>query len=453
MPEIRISVNFIGITYPVRVVAYETSTPAVPVATYDIPIGGTPLNFFMTVPTPTPHNVIFYNYTGAVLGAIVDSFLYDPTYSTIVQQPDLVLVVDGGGAGDPAAGDTTITNALFNTWSVFHLHRDGLLFPNQFFTVVGNVLTLTDGSVFANGEVLTISFGYKVTVAVPTFIAAAVITGVKTVSANYTILPADAGLLIDVESLASNLALTMPVLGMVSDNKLFPISSNVGSQLSTSITASANAIKFNGKLYTTIYLVKGESVWLLKNGSYFYAVQDNTNYKKIGGLTYAHSILEGHLLADGAEYSRADYARLWAYAQSASATCTQAQKISTASVNGLTIQPYKGCYGTGDGVTTFTVPDLMNDFIRALKNIGGADTERTQNRAGGFQTHTMQDHTHLMPYCNSDANWGKFAVGGDGPEGPNPSLGIHPAKLDGSLAAYSFETRGQNIGLVPNIKY
>lgn len=453
MPEIRISVNFIGVTYPVRVVAYETSTPLVPVTTYDIPIGGTPLNFFMTVPTPTPHNVIFYNYTGAMLGAIVDSFLYDPTYSTIIQQPDLVLTVDGGGPGDPVTGDTIITNALFSTWAVFHLHRDGLLFPNQYFTVVGNVLTITDGSVLGNGEVLTISFGYKVTIATPTFIAAAFITGVKTLTADYTVLPADAGLLLNVESMNSTVALTMPALGMVPDNKLFPIASNNGSQLSTSVIGSVNAFKFNGGIYTTIYLVRGETLWLLKNGSYFYAIQDNTDYRSIGRMNYAYNLMSGYLLADGAEYNRLEYARLWNYAQVASATCSQAQKISTISLHGQTIRPFKGCYGTGDGVTTFTVPDLMNDFIRSLKNIGGIDAERTQNRAGGYQTFTMEDHTHALPWCNSDSGSGKFAVGGDGPEGPNPALGASPVKQNNSTAGYSIETRGQNVGLVPQIKY
>lgn len=455
MPEIRISTTFIGITYPVRVIAYETSTPLVPVATYDIPIGGTPLNFFMTVPTPTPHNVVFYNYTGAMLGAIVHSFLYDPTYNTILQHDDLKLIVDGPGPDDPAAGDTEIINALFGTYDVFHIHRDGLLFPKEYWTQTPamNKVAITDGSVLANGEILTISFAYKVTIATPTYLASDLIKGIINISANYTIAAADAGNLFAVDSLNSTVDVTLPALGGILNNKLFIISSVGGSQLSTAIIGSANSIKFNGGIYSTIYLVRGETVWIVKNGSYFYVITDNTDYRSIGRVDYAHNIMPGYLLCDGAEYNRADYARLWAYALAAGATCTQAQKISTAVVNGQTIRPYKGCFGNGDGVATFTVPDLMNDFIRSLKNIGGVDAERTQNRAGGFQTHTLENHTHNLPWCNSEKNFGKFTVGGDANEGPNPALGAVPMKQDGSVAGYSPETRSQNIGLVPLIKY
>jgi microcystin-dependent protein len=89
---------------------------------------------------------------------------------------------------------------------------------------------------------------------------------------------------------------------------------------------------------------------------------------------------EGYLLCDGSAISRTGYARLFT-------------AISTA-------------YGTGDGSTTFNIPDLRGRVVAALDNMGGTDAGRlslanTLGTTAGTQTHTlttaeMPVHTHVQ---------------------------------------------------------
>lgn len=73
----------------------------------------------------------------------------------------------------------------------------------------------------------------------------------------------------------------------------------------------------------------------------------------------------GWLLCDGSAVSRTTYARLFA-------------AIGTV-------------YGTGDGSTTFNLPELRGEFLRALDNGRGVDTGRT---LGTAQSEMEGPHAH-----------------------------------------------------------
>ena len=95
----------------------------------------------------------------------------------------------------------------------------------------------------------------------------------------------------------------------------------------------------------------------------------------------------GWLLSDGSAVSRTTYSGLFT-------------AIGTA-------------YGTGDGSTTFNLPDLRGRVPAALDNMGGTDAGRlslanTLGTTAGTQTHTltsaeMPSHTHVAGY--TDGNW------------------------------------------------
>ncbi len=90
---------------------------------------------------------------------------------------------------------------------------------------------------------------------------------------------------------------------------------------------------------------------------------------------------DGWVVCDGREISRTTYARLFG-------------KISTN-------------YGTGDGSTTFNVPDLQGEFIRGLDATAGNDPDSPRavgsSQADAFQGH-WHDHPHEMFWNDGSPN-------------------------------------------------
>lgn len=146
------------------------------------------------------------------------------------------------------------------------------------------------------------------------------------------------------------------------------------------------------------------------------------------------SLPSGWLVADGTAVSRTTYARLFA-------------KISTT-------------YGTGDGATTFTLPDLRGEFIRGLDKGRGVDTGRAIASAQSSQnlshSHSVSDpgHTHPLPALNSSGgSYPSSTAGGSsinypmtGTSGSNDT-GISINSSGGT------EARPRNLAMLACIKY
>ena len=82
------------------------------------------------------------------------------------------------------------------------------------------------------------------------------------------------------------------------------------------------------------------------------------------GHFYRAAAPAGWLAANGAAVSRTTYATLWSA---------------------------MGSPNTGDGSTTFTLPDMRGEFVRGLDSSRGVDTGRT---LGSAQAAAMLNHTH-----------------------------------------------------------
>lgn len=129
-------------------------------------------------------------------------------------------------------------------------------------------------------------------------------------------------------------------------------------------------------------------------------------------------------------------------------------------------------YGSGDGSTTFNLPDLRGEFIRGWDNGRGVDVGRalfsTQASSNKSHTHTgststIGDHTHSATTnfcCTSSVNqsyrlsgddsaWSNI-VNGNTP-GINPA-GSHTHSLT-TNASGETESRPRNVALLPCIKF
>lgn len=118
----------------------------------------------------------------------------------------------------------------------------------------------------------------------------------------------------------------------------------------------------------------------------------------------------GYLKANGAAVSRTAYASLFA-------------------VIGTT-------FGGGDGVTTFTLPDLRGEFLRGWDDSRGVDSGRV---FGSSQADDFKSHTHAVL-----VNSGQLGSGGG-------SNYLGQSNLSGATGGT--ETRPRNVALLACIKY
>ncbi|NJL06853.1 MAG: hypothetical protein HC900_00255 [Methylacidiphilales bacterium] len=137
----------------------------------------------------------------------------------------------------------------------------------------------------------------------------------------------------------------------------------------------------------------------------------------------------GSLKKNGALISRTTYANLWAYAQASGRVVADA---------GWLAGDY-GAFSSGDGSTTFRLPDDRGLFIRCWDDGRGIDAGRA---ILSYQADALKEHSH--PYQNNAAGFPTTA----GPGSAAVSLGLGNTGLTGGT-----ETRPKNIALLACIKY
>ena len=127
----------------------------------------------------------------------------------------------------------------------------------------------------------------------------------------------------------------------------------------------------------------------------------------------------GYLKADGTAISRTTYADLFA-------------------VVGTT-------YGSGDGSTTFNLPDLRGEFLRGWDDSRGVDSGRT---FGTAQTDAFESHSHRVGSRDSLTDYGSASSIEFVSNYPSP-VGQYVT----SEAVGDTETRPRNVALLACIKY
>ncbi|WP_423391298.1 phage tail protein [Burkholderia sp. LMG 21824] len=93
------------------------------------------------------------------------------------------------------------------------------------------------------------------------------------------------------------------------------------------------------------------------------------------------SVRAGFLKANGALVKRTDYPALWAYAQASGALVTEDEWS----------KGRWGSFSSGDGATTFRLPELRGEFIRCWDDARGVDTNRI---LGSWQDSANRSHGH-----------------------------------------------------------
>lgn len=116
-------------------------------------------------------------------------------------------------------------------------------------------------------------------------------------------------------------------------------------------------------------------------------------------------------------------------------------------------------YGTGDGSTTFNVPDLRGEFIRGWDDSRGIDSGRT---LGSSQSDDIEGHTHDVdvsaslltgPTVYETEGEGGALYGVASDEAPVTAYAVTSAGTDTTDSTGGTETRPRNIALNYCIKY
>lgn len=174
-----------------------------------------------------------------------------------------------------------------------------------------------------------------------------------------------------------------------------------------------------GKLENTLDL--SSKTVTLPNNSVTASMLQSGAAVPAGAVFYfaANSAPSGYLEANGAAISRTTYSALFA-------------------VVGTT-------FGSGDGSSTFNLPDLRGEFLRGWDNGKGTDSGRT---FGSFQDHQLQLHSHTEKFGNNSPHQDQAGSG----TADNDINTTGQTSTSGTTGNFGSETRPRNIALLPCIK-
>lgn len=245
--------------------------------------------------------------------------------------------------------------------------------------------------------------------------------------------------------------LTMPDVDLCPDNSFVVIECLITNSKQNKIaTTDGQYIYIENESKLNLYISRGEYVWLYRGDDGWYAIASKGNFTNLAMPKAAYKVGLNQLLCNGSEVLRASYPRLWEYVQTLGSSLVSDTTWNTASapVAGRTVsRPYRGCFSTGDGSTTFRLPDLMNSALRGIKSIGGSDSERLLNAAGGFQRHEFESHSHDTTFTELPNG----ASGNPGYDGGSNQYDTNKTKTTSS--AGGTESRMDNVGVLWVIDY
>jgi hypothetical protein len=266
-----------------------------------------------------------------------------------------------------------------------------------------------------------------------------------------------------IKQVSANITLTLSdvvdkdvVLDIASSGKTITVNTaSIASGIVISFTAlgaNRNAVKIemgfpieatpDDEFKTDFWLHGGESFSAVHYGGKFYLIGGNIHLENIGEAIYGYTTQSFCVPANGTLVNRADFPRLWQMVSKYSKIVTDSQWLNGSGLN-------SGYFSSGNGTSTFRVPDLRGLFIRGLDGGRGIDLDRNSANIqdGSFQADAFKKHKHQLDDIHP---YGGFADLGGGFDGGGNNF---KWRKNETFELGSYETRPQNIALTPYIRF
>lgn len=315
----------------------------------------------------------------------------------------------------------------------------------------GGFILLKDGDILQEGEKFELQLAVQVGTSSSTSGSGTIINGDLPVSSNITLNQANhLRKLIRLRPTGTGLLVKLPKVEEYPENEVIFIEQIINAPYESTLqTQAGQNIYFNGQSIQELHLRQGEGILLQRASSGWFVLWAAPTMYETGETSFGYKLRANELMCVGQELSRALYPRLWKWIQTLSGSLVDEATWQTASVTfgGETVPfPYRACFSSGDGSTTFRLPDMRNLVPRVLNNPGGEDPQRFYNQPGGYQPDLLKQHDHSTSFRRDN----NVVSNGNG----NGAAVLSSTGENGSINTGSSggtETRMKNFGVIGKI--
>ncbi|OLY92515.1 hypothetical protein SAMN05444008_102363 [Cnuella takakiae] len=380
------------------------------------------------------------------------------TVTPVLEGDPMIYIVPLADAGTQTASIPSLAGKRF------FLRRDGRPLTSAEFDVLagGGFKLKQSGDILQEGERYDYQLyrmeGSDPGAPVVTGTGGGLFTGVEEVTANKTLTPESAGKLQQLRSGATQVTLTLTDIASQPANSVVVVEASISNNVQNRIAAPAGGyIYMNGAAFTELWLSPGESVWLFRDADGYYVIGGDLSnaYRSLAKPYASYNIAQDELRCNGQVVLRQQYPRLWAIIQTLGPAVITEQQLAQDPVNKA------GCFTTGDGSTTFRLPNLDGVFLRGIKP---GDTERAYNNPGGYQGDQNKKHNHVEAPFNKAAARASDLSGGAGTTATVDSTGAAgeyrvASMSDAQWTAATIEDEGgsearpKNVGIYWVVKF
>ena len=337
--------------------------------------------------------VLWESPDGTASGTIRNSCNFQPTSQTVTLRGDLSLTADvSAGLASGGTGYVDPSNSLLGWTYTLYMEGYGPLTEGSSgdYTLDSeNNWVLTGGNTVQPQQKFYMVFQPQMySGAAP---ISPLITTAEVKTATVTLTAADKNKAIVIQGAAASLNLTLPAISTVSDFDRFEFHSCGGSHINASILCAGSDKIQRASQVTKIVLGQNETLKLFRltisGTSYWIVDNDLQGLDMVGRIfeSYTNSLVNAIPL-DGSLISRTTYQRLWDLVQTF-ASGILISESNWANTNTAGQFTNKGFFSTGDGSTTFRVPDLR--IYASRRTVDGV-----ARLAGSFQTEMVGAHDH-----------------------------------------------------------